>query len=134
MKFDNSAVYTTVIPQNQHDINKLYGFSDNDAHHHDYSARFGWNYMNNKLLLYAYVYNSSQRQTKEIATIVPGKTYNCSITVESDKYIFTIDGVHHSMQRSSTVPVASGYMLYPFFGGDETAPHDIRIWIRDLSK
>src|SRR5689334_17193859 len=33
VKFDQSAVYQTIDPANQEDINKLYGFSDNnDAH------------------------------------------------------------------------------------------------------
>ena len=40
--FDSSAVYTSVDPVNQYDINKLYGFSDNGADHHQFSARFGW--------------------------------------------------------------------------------------------
>ena len=43
VKFDASAIYQTSNPANQYDINKLYGFSDNNANHQDYSARFGWN-------------------------------------------------------------------------------------------
>src|SRR5215216_4353437 len=42
VKFDSSAIYHTIDPNNQYDINKLYGFSDNDSAHHLYSARFGW--------------------------------------------------------------------------------------------
>lgn len=34
--FDSSAVYSTKNASNQADINKLYGFSDNRAHHHSY--------------------------------------------------------------------------------------------------
>ncbi len=33
VKFDSSAVYTTLDPSNQDDINKLYGFSDNNSDH-----------------------------------------------------------------------------------------------------
>ncbi|MDQ6815352.1 MAG: hypothetical protein M3040_16575, partial [Bacteroidota bacterium] len=38
VRFDSSAIYQTVVPSNQTDINKLFGFSDNNAHHHVYSA------------------------------------------------------------------------------------------------
>src|SRR6478672_9898172 len=40
-KFDSTAIYSTVSPDNQLDINKLYGFSDNNSTHQLFSARFG---------------------------------------------------------------------------------------------
>jgi hypothetical protein len=36
------------------------------------------------------------------------------------------------MPRSSITAKASGYLLFPYFGGDETAPHDMGIEIKDL--
>src|SRR3982751_5129249 len=33
IKFDNSAIYQTIDPANQEDINKLYGFSDDNSPH-----------------------------------------------------------------------------------------------------
>src|SRR5687767_8004385 len=38
VSFDSSAIYHSAASINQYDINKLYGFSDNEAHHHQYSA------------------------------------------------------------------------------------------------
>jgi hypothetical protein len=35
------------------------------------------------------------------------------------------------MPRAAATVKAKGYRLYPYFGGDETAPHDITISIRD---
>ncbi len=55
VKFDSSAVYQTRLAENQFDINKLYGFSDNNADHHQYSARFGWRWNGNALRLFAYI-------------------------------------------------------------------------------
>ena len=46
-KFDSSAIYITLDPGRQNDINKLYGFSDNNTTHHLFSARFGWRWSNN---------------------------------------------------------------------------------------
>jgi hypothetical protein len=131
VRFDNSAIYSTRSPANQDDVNKLYGFADNDKHHQLYSARFGWLYRNGQLSLHAYVYNEGQRQVQFISNIEIGKTYYCSIKVVADKYLFTLNGSTTEMIRRATTPVAKGYKLFPYFGGDETAPHEIRIWLRE---
>src|SRR4051812_33571860 len=57
VKFDSTAIYQSQSAENQYDINKLYGFSDNNSDHHQYSARFGWRWSENALRLFAYVYN-----------------------------------------------------------------------------
>ncbi len=36
------------------------------------------------------------------------------------------------MPRASTTVKSSGYKLYPYFGGDEFAPHDVRVWIKEV--
>lgn len=132
VKFDSSAVYQTVLPENQMDINKLYGFSDNGSDHHQYSARFGWRWSGNALHLFAYVYNQGQVQSRELALGELGKEISCSIAVRPGSYLFTVNGVRDSLPRLALTPKAEGYQLYPYFGGDESAPHDIRIWIRRL--
>src|SRR5689334_3541753 len=68
-KFDSTAIYSTINPDNQLDINKLYGFSDNNATHQLFSARFGWSWNNNALRLYGYVYNDGIRSSKELGTV-----------------------------------------------------------------
>lgn len=131
VKFDSTAIYTLSNPSNQADINKLYGFADNNSQHHEFSARFGWRYYNQQLSLHAYIYNQSVRSTKQLAVIQLQQVYDCSITVTPDTYIFNLNGVNTVMPRLSKTPVASGYKLYPYFGGDEAAPHDIRIFIKE---
>ena len=128
--FDSSAMYKTVDPLNQKDVNKLYGFSDSKAAHHVFSARFGWRWVNNALHLFAYTYNNSVLDLKEVGTVAIGTENNCSIKVAGETYIFTLNGVSVTMARASTTIMAEGYMLYPFFGGDENAPHAIKIWIK----
>src|SRR5205085_11605887 len=56
VRFDSSAVYQTTDPDNQYDINKLYGFSDGMDHQLN-SARIGWAWNKGALRLYAYIYN-----------------------------------------------------------------------------
>ena len=132
VKFDSTAIYQTASPENQYDINKLYGFSDNNADHHQYSARFGWRWSDKALRLFAYVYNAGSVTSKELTTINIGSEINCSIKVTSANYLFSVDGVTTPVPRMSTMEKAKGYQLYPYFGGDEMAPHQINIWIKNL--
>lgn len=132
VKFDSSAVYTTSNPKNQSDINKLFGFSDNNEDHHEFSARFGWRWSDNALRIFAYDYNNSVMTFKELGTVKIGTENTCSIEVTGDKYIFTLNGVQTTMPRASTTAVAEGYKLFPYFGGNELAPHNISIWIEEL--
>ena len=131
VKFDSSAIYKTLNPDNQFDINKLYGFSDNDAHHHEFSARIGWRWSKEALRLFGYIYNNGIARSEEITTINIGAENDCAIKISGDSYIFSVNGKTIIMPRTSTGPVANGYKLFPYFGGDETAPHDIHIWIKE---
>jgi hypothetical protein len=132
VKFDSSAIYKTSNAANQSDINKLFGFSDNNELHHEYSARFGWRWSDNALRLFAYVYNDGKMSFKELGTVAIDKENDCSISASGDEYIFSLNGNATVMPRMSTTPEAEGYMLYPYFGGDEPAPHNISIWIEKL--
>ena len=132
VKFDSSAIYRSFLPINQYDINKLYGFSDNNAGHHQFSARFGWRWSDNALRLFAYVYNNGVVVSKELGSVTIGKEVNCGIKVYGPAYIFSCEEIIEYLPRTSTTPLAKGYLLYPYFGGDEPAPHDINIWIKNL--
>ena len=132
VKFDSSAIYQTLNPSNQGDVNKLYGFSDNNAFHQDFSARFGWRWYHDKLSLQGYIYNNSVRDFQDLATVDIGKEYTCAINVKDSLYEFVINGAVTRMPRKSTTPTAVGYKLYPYFGGDELAPHLIHIFIKPL--
>jgi hypothetical protein len=132
VKFDSSAVYKTIDPLNQWDVNKLFGFADNNAHHNQFSARFGWRWKDNELHLFSYIYNNGIRSDNDIGKIAIGKEHTCSIKVAGSSYLFTLNGVTSNWPRKSTTPKGEGYKLYPYFGGDELAPHTIHIWIKEL--
>jgi hypothetical protein len=132
VKFDSSAIYKTTDLKNQNDINKLFGFSDNNAAHHEFSARFGWRWSNNALHLFGYIYNNSVMSNRELGTVTIGSENNCTIKVSDSTYIFTVNNKSVTMPRASKTLKAEGYKLYPYFGGDEMAPHTISIWIKEL--
>jgi hypothetical protein len=131
VKFDSTAIYQTLDAGNQYDINKLYGFSDNNADHHQFSARFGWRWSDSALRLFAYVYNEGAMSSKELTTVAIGAEIHCSIKVEGNRYLFTVNELTEEMPRMSLTDKGKGYQLYPYFGGDETAPHLVDILIRE---
>ena len=129
--FDSSCIYTTADPQNQDDINKLFGFSDCNTHHLENSARIGWRWSKDSLRIFAYVHNDSNIIFKEIATAEIGKEIKCNITCIEGEYLFRAN------EKDATLPRHclgnfTRYKLYPYFGGDESAPHKIEIKITEL--
>ena len=129
--FDSSCIYNTAKGANSSDVNKLYGFSDCNTQHHVNSARFGWRWTGRELEILAYCYVDSVRQIKPLGTISIGKPAEMSISVEPESYVFELNGSAALMPRHCSGEYAEGYQLYPYFGGDETAPHEIRIRIRE---
>jgi hypothetical protein len=130
-KFDNSAIYQTILPENQYDINKLWGFSEGFDNQYN-SARIGWSWNEGALRLYAYSYNRGARQYQEITPVTIGAEISCSIKIWGDAYIFTVNGVVVTQPRGLSTAQASGFQQYPYFGGDETAPHTISIQLKNL--
>ncbi len=131
VRFDNSAIYKSVDPQNQYDINKLYGFTEGQNPHEN-SARIGWSFNDAALRLYAYAYNSGQRLWQEICAVSIGETINCAIKPDGNNYIFIVNDKQVILSRALTGSTAVGYQLFPYFGGDETAPQKVSIFIKDL--
>jgi hypothetical protein len=130
--FDESSIYATKNSINQASINKLFGFSDCGTHHHQNSARIGWRYFNEKLELLAYVYNQGERDSQSLAFIEPGKIYSLSIRAEGDNYIFSSGNSEVKIAKGCSNNQSFRYKLFPYFGGREPAPHDIRIIIEEI--
>lgn len=122
----------------KYDINKLFGFSE--GFHHRNSARFGWLYNpnNDKIELHSYCYADGVR-------IPIGSTYICAIsilekvdltiTITGDLYVFTVNckTSGHTYAKVATRGKTCkkwGYDMFPYFGGNKTAPHDICITIK----
>jgi hypothetical protein len=130
--FNDTAIYK--IPDyNQQDINKLLGLTDNGQFNdHKYSARFGWAYFNNELHLSAYVYNIGIREVKELCTIPLNQEVLLSIAVFENIYVFCVNGAQYEMPRLSHGEYARGCLLNFYFGGTQTAPHDMHLQMRSL--
>lgn len=130
--FDETAIYETRDPANQADINKLYGFADCSAHHHTNSARFGWRWYDDELQILAYTYVDGERQWELLGSTPLNEALEYRIRLDGDRYLFWFDGVETEMPRGCDGNGGVKYRLYPYFGGDEEAPHDINITIELL--
>ena len=125
-----SCKYQTLNFDNQWDVNKIFGFSDGDGHKNN-SARIGWRYVKNELKLMAYTRYNGDFYFKNICVVEPGVYYECRINCLPDKYEFI---VHNDTVYMDRYWIYSNrrYFLWPYFGGDEVAPHDITIKVKLL--
>ncbi len=126
--FDDSCIYE-LPKEDQEDINKLFGFSIGFNHHKD-SARFGWFYQDNTIHLYAYVYDNGVRRSKLIKNLDLNTQYVLTLVDEGDNWVFSVDdgwSVIGNVKIPKSCKFKWGYKLWPYFGGNNPAPHDITI-------
>jgi hypothetical protein len=131
-RFDETAMYDLGESQYQHSKNKLMGFSGCNQLHHENSARFTWQWVDNQLEIYAYCYVDNDRVEQYIGTVELYEINRYSIKLTDEEYIFTLANYPQVRVKRGTSECTKGirYMLWPFFGGQLPAPHDVHIDIR----
>ena len=132
--FNSSARYKTQDPLNQQDNNKLLGFSDCNTLHQENSARFGWWWNGERVAITAYCYFKGQRIIEPIGEVEIDKIYQYGIEKTEKGYVFSLEGFQPLSLEFRQDACGSGrnYMLWPYFGGDETAPQEVRVRIKRL--
>ena len=130
---DESAYYETEIPENQDDVNKIYGMSDFGVRHQKYSIRLGWRYIENNLELCWLRHEQGTHSSATIKIIEPDVIYNATIDIKTFYYVIVIDNDTTLVRRrpEGNWGLIRRYYLYPYFGGNEYAPHDITIKIKE---
>jgi hypothetical protein len=134
VRFDYSCKYL-LDTENQLDINKLFGIGY-FPHHHKHSVRFGWRWSAKKQMveIFAYVYSAGLRHESRMVDVRLGSWMRYTIHAERDFYALEV--VSATGQTASKVVYVKpswkglGYKLSPYFGGNKTAPHKMRIEIR----
>ena len=126
VRFDETCSYK-LSDEDQEDINKLFGYSLGINHHKD-SARFGWFYQDGTIHLHAYVYDNGVRKSKLIKNLDLNTEYILTLVDEVENWLFSVDDswsviAETRISKSSNFKI--GYKLWPYFGGNNTAPHDI---------
>jgi hypothetical protein len=129
--FDSTAIYSNGNEDDE-DVNKLYGISDCGIMHHMNSARIGWRWHKNSLQLFAYSYFNGKRSIEKIGDFSINQELKCSIHCLKNQYLFKVNDKTKTAKRSCDIE--EHYLLYPYFGGNNTAPHSIKIKIAHLNK
>jgi hypothetical protein len=128
--FDATSWYVFEDRGLQDSKNKLLGFSDCNSAHHENSARFAWQWYDNRLEIYAYCYVNGERLEKFVGTVEQYETNRYEIEVRGDQYVFRLGNeTQVVMPRGNTCDKGLYYMLWPYFGGTLPAPHDVHIAI-----
>lgn len=132
--FHADAAYATTDPVNQWDWNKLMGLSAVDIH--EDSIRLGWRYdpEADAIDLGFYGYRDGVRISEELTSVPLETWFEARLEMTEDHLYASVDGFAHEITPGpsgaavrTTWVVASAY-----FGGDETAPHDIHIDVTDV--
>lgn len=120
----------------QMDINKLFGLSF--GWHHRNSARFGWRWdlQDNFIEILAYVYIDGTRVNEfsadiHIGYVKPGEWNKYSLELQNGYYNFAVYNSKRKTTVSKRIEAGHtrkwGYRLYPYFGGNQRAPHTMNI-------
>lgn len=137
--FDESCLYD-IDGVDKYDINKLFGFATT-FHHHRQSARVGWRCIDGEnIQLVTYSYNDGFREPHEtdiLGVVKPNEKFRCSIVDLEQSYLYTFkmsDGTRETFFHDAKKPdwFLFHYRLYPYFGGNKTAPHDMIIYLNKL--
>lgn len=131
VKFDESCRYD-LRNDDQFDTNKLVGIGYL-WHHHKDSARFGWRYSNDKgkIEIMAYCYVNGERIIDHLADAFINERYTVRIDVVKTGYWLSVYGPGYISEKfyRHTHNKRLQYRLGPYFGGQATAPHEMKIQI-----
>ncbi len=129
-EFSESCIYN-LGNSDQFDINKLIGFSN--GFHHKNSARIGWRAKGEQIEIVTYCYVDGVRIREEIMGLVaPGEKFFCVIKEIGDLWVLQFQSLSHfsKFYVKRGKQTFWGYKLYPYFGGNNVAPHNMEIKIQ----
>lgn len=124
-----------IIPErDQLDVNKLFGFSM--GHHHTNSIRIGWNTSSNsrEFTLYAYIYENGERFIHELTKVFINREMIITLLPEFKENRIRIKILDCALEKYSIFTFSYkfpkfkwGYMLFPYFGGNQPSPKNMHI-------
>lgn len=130
--FDESVLYDT--KGDGGDINKLCGFTDVNSTVHRDSIRFGWRANNNRqqVDIFAYWYVDGIRNSLFLDSLELHEIHELKLSIEKDTYRFQVDNQIFVTYRKKRGSIGLRTRLFPYFGGDLKAPHNIRIYLKQV--
>lgn len=122
-------------------VNKLFGISE--GFHHWNSARIGWRCLDGEEIeILAYAYVNGKRIIKPMIKCKAQEWVFLHIENKRSKYVFKAltpnsQSITISIDKITKITVYSlfklfMYKLYPYFGGKQSAPHDMSLYLVKL--
>lgn len=114
----------------QLDINKLWGVSF--GLHEKNSIRIGWAYntFTDKIDLYYYIYENGIRKYQKFSECFINEIVTLKLYLNNDNFYLEKNNTWDAVEVPYVYPsLKLGYYLFPYFGGNEVAPHDIIIYL-----
>ncbi len=135
IKFDEGCLYDFNTTDN-YDINKLIGVSTSYFHHVQ-SARIGWRCIDGEnIQILPYCYDNKKRINEfedfVLGTVKPNELFECSIIIEDNSFTLTFNHSKQIILPKTNNSWSLKYLLFPFFGGNNTAPKKMSIWIENI--
>jgi hypothetical protein len=126
----------SIVGDNKFDINKLYGIGTSLKGPKHNSVRVGWRWseFDQHIQLFLYVRDKGRIFTEYMGGVRLGEQVTFTLSFK-DRAELTWDKNNY---RKASIPLSDKpllpiyYRLFPYFGGDQKAPNDIKILIKEL--
>lgn len=110
-------------------VHKIFGIGFL-PYHRWRSIRFGWTYHGGDLVLvHSYIYDNGRRTIEPMVWVPIGSSTSMSIIPGPDGG-YTMRAAH--VVKHIDIRPKWGYKLWPYFGGQNVAPHDIKINLENI--
>jgi hypothetical protein len=132
--FASDAAYTTQAASNQSDWNKLMGISTDRIHKNSIRIGWRWNPATSRVELGFYGYLNGTRLSQQLAEVALGQPIDCELHMTNLGLTASAGGHSHTESGSLGVSLPLTWVLHSaYFGGAETAPHDLHVTVTDIS-
>ena len=109
----------------------MWGVSDCGTNHMNNSIRFGWRWLKDSLEILWFKHENGVFDFDVITTVELNEVNYLELDITDSMYILRVNTEVRHVSRYCDGD-NKRYYLNPYFGGDETAPHDIKIKIKEI--
>ena len=132
--FSADAAYTTQAASNQWDWNKLMGLTTDRIHKNSIRIGWRWNPQTSRIELGYYGYLNGARVMQQLTDVAPGDSIDCELHMTNSGMSARAGAAQHAESGSMGAAFPLTWVLHTaYFGGDETAPHDIHVSVSNVT-
>jgi hypothetical protein len=137
LMFPAGSDYATANPANQSDFNKVMGITTDRIHQNSVRLGWAWNPATRLMDLGFYAYVAGTRTMQVLKSVPLGQWTDVEMTMNNDGVKVRADAAVVELKRSlglsRIIPTTTWILCTAYFGGDETAPKNITVQVRDIA-